>query len=76
MLGGTNTGDTEMSDFNPEQINELRAEMAGIDRIDPLSPTYRKMIALLDGMDQSMLRQIRDAKIKFLSRLAINRVAA
>ena len=62
--------------FNPNQIDVLRAECAKIDRIDPLSPTYKRMISLLDGMDQSMLRQIRDAKIKFLSRLAMNRVAA
>jgi len=61
--------------FDTDQLAVLRAEMSKIDRIDPLSPTYRKMIGLLDGMDQPLLRQVRDAKIKFLSRLAINRIS-
>lgn len=60
--------------FNPNQLDVLRGECAKIERIDPLSPTYRKMIALLNGMSITQLKQIRHANIKFLSRLALNRI--
>ena len=60
--------------FDAAQINVLRAEMGKINRIDPLSPAYRGMIKLLDGMPVEQLKQIKDAKIKFLSSLALNRL--
>jgi hypothetical protein len=60
--------------FDAAQIAVLRNEMAKINRIDPLSPTYRRMIKLIDGMPVEQLKQMRDAKIKFLSSLALNRL--
>ena len=57
-----------------QQMETLRVDMAKIERIDPCSETYKKMIKLLDGMPQSLLKQIAGAKIKFLSMLAKHRV--
>jgi hypothetical protein len=55
-------------------INTLRNECSQIDRINPCSPAYKRLIAFLDGLPQDHLKMVRDAKIKFLSRLAINRI--
>lgn len=60
--------------FTAKQIAALRREFAKIDRIDPCGAAYRDMIEKLDAMDQLMLRQLTDANIKFMSRLAANRV--
>jgi hypothetical protein len=60
--------------FTEKQINRLRVEFAMINRIDPCLPTYPKMIALLDGMSQAQLRQVQYANIRFLSKLAANRL--
>lgn len=60
--------------FNPNQLDVLRVECAKIEHIEPLSPTYRKMVALLDGMTQEHLQQIHGANIRFLSKLAANRI--
>ena len=60
--------------FNPNQLDVLRAEFAKIERIDPCLPTYDKMIKLLDGMPIEQLRQIHQANIRFLSKLAANRL--
>lgn len=56
------------------QLDDLRAECAKLDRIDPCSPAYAKMIGCLDQMPQGMLWQVANAKIKFLSALARNRI--
>jgi len=60
--------------FKPAEIAALRLAYDKLDKIDPMTPAYEKLVALLDKMEQPMLRQVRDAKIKFLSKLAINRI--
>jgi len=64
----------EAQAFSAEQIEQLRAQYAQIGTVDPTSPTYAKMIALLDRMSQAQLKQLSLAKIKFLSGLARNRI--
>ena len=60
--------------FTEKQINQLRVEFARINRIDPSLPTYPKVIKLLDGMSLAQLTQVRFANIRFLSKLALNRL--
>jgi hypothetical protein len=56
------------------QIIELRTRCEAIDRIDPCSPAYSKLISFLSGLDQDHLQVIVAAKIKWLSALARNRI--
>lgn len=60
--------------MSKEQIDKLKTEYEKVNRIDPSSQTYKRLVATLDKMDQETLKQIADAKIKFVSRLALNRV--
>lgn len=60
--------------FTTTQIETLRTEFSKIEGIDPALPTYGKLTAFLNGLDQPKLKQLAGAKIKFLSRLALNRV--
>jgi hypothetical protein len=60
--------------FSPMQISRLHAEFGKIDRIDPCSPTYDRLISTLNAMSKPQLQQVHDAKIKFLGRLALNRL--
>lgn len=60
--------------LNQAQIEALRAEFAKIERIDPLAPTYTRLIALLDKADRNLLLQLSLAEIKFVSHLANNRL--
>jgi hypothetical protein len=62
--------------FTEGQLNQLRVEFATINRIDPCLSTYAKMRKLLDGMSRGQLIQIWQAKIRFLSKLALNRLPA
>lgn len=55
------------------QIEALRAGYGKLKTIDPSSPTYKKLIALLDSMDDELLMIVEAAQIKFLSMLAWNR---
>jgi len=56
------------------QIIQLRTAFGKLDRIDPCGEAYPKLIALLDSLDQASLYQLGQAKIKFVSVLARNRV--
>jgi hypothetical protein len=58
----------------PALISTLRVQCEKLDTVDPMSPAYKRMIKLLDSLDQPTLVMIRDARIKFLSKLAINRI--
>lgn len=53
--------------FSDDQLEQLRKGYGKIDTIDPESPVYKKLRKFLDGLDVEALKQIRDAKIKFLS---------
>jgi hypothetical protein len=55
------------------QIETLRTAYATIKTIDPSGPSYKKLVALLDSMDNELLLIIKDAQINFMSMLAFNR---
>lgn len=59
--------------FTVAQINKLRDEYSKIERINPDSPTYIGLIDRLDSLPQSTLKQLADAKIRWVSTLAYNR---
>jgi hypothetical protein len=61
--------------FTDAQISTLREGMSGVTRVDPMLPTYPKLIALLGQATPAQLRQLADAKINFVSALARNRVS-
>jgi hypothetical protein len=60
--------------FSPSQIAALKAEYSKINTIDPDSDTYKKLIAMLDKLDLKSLKSLADANVKFVSKLAQNRV--
>lgn len=64
----------ESQSFTPAHLEQLRTQFAQVKTVDPSSPTYDRMIKLLDGMSQHQLKQVAGANIKFLSKLALNRV--
>jgi hypothetical protein len=55
------------------QLETLRTAYAKIERIDPAGAAYGKLVALLDSMDDELLIIVKDAQIKFMSMLALNR---
>ncbi len=60
--------------MSSKQIEKLRKEYGGIDKIDPESSTYTALIKHLDSVPQNLLKQLAGADIKFVSMLARNRV--
>jgi len=56
------------------QLDALKKEYSKLKTVDPSSPTYKRMVALLDVMPLELLKQIEAADIPFLSSLARNRV--
>lgn len=60
--------------FSDAQISQLRGEMSKISGIDPESPTYKKLVDMLNNMGMKELTKLADANIKFISGLARNRV--
>ena len=60
--------------FSPSQIAALKAEYSKINTIDPSSDIYKKLIAMLDRLDLKSLQSLAGAEIKFVSKLAQNRV--
>lgn len=56
------------------QIEELQREYATIERMDPSSPIYENLITALDLLDTAKLQMLAEAKIKWVSTLARNRV--
>jgi len=59
--------------FSDKQIAELKKKMAGVNKIDPASADYKRMVALLNSLDIDKLEQLAGAKIKFISRMALMR---
>ena len=59
--------------FSDAQVKQLQEGFKGINKIDPSSPTYGKLITLLDSLDKPSLQRIANADIKFVSLLAKNR---
>jgi hypothetical protein len=60
--------------FTSAQLVQLRIEFNKIKKVDPASETYKRIIEILNSMSQTQLKQVRDAQIPFMSRLAINRI--
>jgi len=67
--------ETMTESFSASQIAALKAEYSKINTIDPDSDTYKKLIAMLDKLDLKSLKSLADANVKFVSKLAQNRVA-
>jgi len=66
--------ETMTESFSSSQIAVLKAEYSKINTIDPSSDTYKKLIAMLDKLDLKSLKALADANVKFVSKLAQNRV--
>ena len=60
--------------FSDAQIKKLRDAWGTVERIDPTSNTYKKLDAMLEKMSIKELEIIIDAKIKFVSSLALAKV--
>ena len=56
------------------QVNTLIRTYSTLNKVDPTSSTYDKLIKLLDSLDQKTLKQLVNANIKFVSMLARNRL--
>ena len=69
------TEETMTESFSASQIAALKAEYSKINTVDPDSDTYKKLIAMLDRLDLKSLKSLAGAEIKFVSKLAQNRVA-
>ncbi len=55
-------------------IDDLRKEWGKVDRIDPSSDAYKRLIKVLNILNLAELKKLADANIKFVSSLALNRV--
>jgi hypothetical protein len=64
----------ESEKLTSAQLNKLKQEYGTLETIDPSHPTYKKLTAFLDKLSDDQLKQLTQAKIKFVSRLALNRV--
>ncbi len=60
--------------FSAVQLKKLQDAWATVDRIDPTQPTYKKLDKMLEKMSVEDLEKIVDAKIKFVSSLALAKV--
>jgi len=60
--------------FNEVQINELRSRFSKIHSVDPCGDAYDGMCKLLNSLDLEDLGALAGANIKFLSKLAANRI--
>lgn len=54
-------------------IDMLRKEFGRLERLNPDGPIYRKLVDILDNANDEALVAIKDAKIPFVSALALNR---
>lgn len=60
--------------FSDAQIKALKSEYEKIGKINPDSPSYKKLTSMLDSMSDDMLKKLARADVKFVSALAKNRV--
>lgn len=60
--------------YTKAQLERLRSEYAVIEMIDPDSATYQLLLQHLDSLPQHLLAQLAGSNIKFVSKLARNRV--
>ena len=57
-----------------QQIETLRAAFGNIETMDPCGKNYQRLCAILDKADDEALKAAYAAKIRFVSRLAFNRM--
>lgn len=60
--------------FTKEMLDSLRKQFGAINTIDPMNSKYNNFIKILDNLSQDRLRQLASANIKFISKLAKNRL--
>jgi hypothetical protein len=60
--------------FSKDQLAVLKKEYGTLQKMDVTSNSYKKLIALLNNLPQSHLKSLVDADIKFVSKLAKNRL--
>jgi hypothetical protein len=63
-----------LSDIEQKQLVALKTSCNGIQFVDPLGPTYKKLTDYLDKQPQSMLTLLASQDIKWISMLARNRL--
>jgi len=71
---GAMSGGKMKGKFTSAQLKQLKDAYAKIGRIDPSSKAYEKLTAFLDAQDKNVLQQLANARIQFISSLALNRV--
>ena len=60
--------------FGKEHLDVLKKEYGTLQKIDPTSDSYKKLISLLNTLPQEYLKSLANADIKFVSKLAKNRL--
>lgn len=60
--------------MNQKQLAVLRNIYSTVETMDPCSETYKKLDAFLDNQPIAILRTLAEARIKFISSMATNRV--
>lgn len=60
--------------LHQNQIKTLRAEYTKINRVDPAGDAYKGIRKMLDSLSQADLQMLVAAEIKWISRLAHNRL--
>ncbi len=63
----------EASIGDDQLVNSLRASWGKIDQVDPSSNNYKKLVSMLNSLDQGTLKTLMNANIKFVSGMARNR---
>ena len=63
-----------LNKFSKAQIDKLRKSYGTLKGVNPSSPTYKKLVYMLDSLPLANLKQLEKAKIPFISGLARNRV--
>ena len=71
---GAMSGGKMKGKFTSAQLKQLKDAYGKIGRVDPSSKTYEKLTAFLDAQDKNVLQQLANARIQFISSLALNRV--
>lgn len=56
-----------LKEFTPSMIKKLKKEYGKIKTIDPDTEAYKKFEKFMNSLDDDKLKQLRDAKIKWLS---------
>ena len=63
-----------LNKFSKSQLDTLRKQYGTVKGVNPSSPTYKKLVYMLDSLPLANLKQLEKAKIPFISGLARNRV--